>query len=451
MVCATFLLALTVAQAPPSDPVIDRAMVERLFAEVVPWVEEETGARLAGRVTVDLASTQELGDEVSALPIASARLVGGERQVELARMQFARLTSFLGTGYSPARRAVLIAPEGIRALHAAHPSLKPGSEASLRSMLVEGLARARLDLEHSLLRRATEIRTVEEGLVLAALVKWHVRRVVARLAASHPGQVAPSIEAAIEASDAPLEPTLAPPAPDLLGSEPSRVFFDELERLGGRAAIEQVLARPPATLDVLRHPQWIVEPELRPRRSCDLIRVAERLLDVFPRDRSTRMHISLYGDEPTAQSLVAGHGGDVRAQLLASVRDVRSVFAGSFDGDESVGMMCSIYELARPEDARLVVGRRTSAAAEDRAALATGDGRQTTFLDSTGMSGYLQLLVAGGRPQACLGDVSIGPLVIDWRSAADATIVARVQAAFDDVARIVAEGVPAEPKSPDGG
>ncbi len=297
----------TGAQAVAEIPVeITEQRVRAAWDDACAAVAAELAFAPEPPLTLVLATPAEVAARVAAenLPAVRRRQADAARAETEAQALGEAIGRFAFAKYAWSTREVLVVPSTLAetAQTLARPELS--SDTALRAILVHELVHARDDAAHDFAARLAEHHTLDALTGLNAVLEGHAQHLARRVCAQRGwAQGFEAYSAAIGAlpEEGALE-RLGEAMRLLLGVQSANLrtayhegerFVAALETAGGAELVARAFREPPRDGETIFHPEWYVDPSLRPRVLYD----AEPVLDLFaarlPEDEWSAQRLSL--------------------------------------------------------------------------------------------------------------------------------------------------------------
>lgn len=338
--------------APRAASQIDAAMLERVRPEVLAAVKKETGADLA-KIRIRLAKRPELAwafekdrDSSSAEKDSPSLLTRTIWRNALAKFSWSAGEILLCPRNFKRQARLLSAPE-------------LDSEAAFRAVLVHECIHAVDEQRHGWSRSFGAIRDPKRKAAYNAVIEGHAQLLAAKICEAH------GWKDGFEAFTSVI--TKMPPDIDEASRLTTQVAFanldaaynDGMKFMGfivdklGEKGVARVFERPPADFEDVLHPEWYLDPKLRPARLYDLEKPLMSFAEVYSREVWLSRHLSLSG--PRMQAALALLPKKDVDRILGHMKHNQVIVLGDRKKPGSRSVTAALMEFDSPEEALFYV------------------------------------------------------------------------------------------------
>lgn len=279
------LLALSIAGE--IQPVTEERL-RAAYADAAAALGRELGAELDALPPLKLCAAEDVARVVASenLPAVLLRQPDEAKARQEAQVLGAQLASFAYAKYAWSTKEFLVVASTweANALELDRPELT--SDVALRAVLVHELCHALDDRAHDLAKLVASARGNDAVLALNAVIEGHAQFRARRVCAAASwqagfdaftrsiGVLAPSATKGGELVRAVLETNARSTRLAYVDGEG---FVAAVSEKAGAAGLERIFREPPADLELVLHPDWYLDPKLRPAQVWEL----EPALDLF--------------------------------------------------------------------------------------------------------------------------------------------------------------------------
>ncbi len=368
-------LVLLLAETLQGELVITQERLEALGEDVRPLVEKAAGRTFRKPPALGISTAEEVAKVLAGelVPQFRAQVPGtshDEAREAAGRMATLYAGILLGK-YQPAGHRIHIVAENFRKLADLMKRPRIATPEHLRAVVIHELVHALDEQDYRATSRLGEAKTADEIVILNALVEGHAQHVLRRVLEA---EQAHAVFREFEESTTAELPGLSEGEKVLsqlltaslrFAYVDGRLFFDRLAAAGRKTTVGEVFRAPPASKDVLLHPERYADPKAAPAA-----RDLQALFDAVARDhegwRSQRIKTgefelrAAFGDfvekkrlDPVLPRAAGG------MTLALSRRDQMRAFAViQMDTPENASRLAELLgALTRSKEARLKEGK----------------------------------------------------------------------------------------------
>jgi hypothetical protein len=288
---AIVLLALLSSAGDPQKVTEER--VRAAFAEARSALEKDSGAKLDAELALRLATAAEIGQRIrdENLPLVRLRQPDEAKAKAEAKALGDSLGAITFAKYSWSPRELLVAPQALETQARLMNLPELTSDTTLRGMMVHELVHAWDDSAHGIAALFAHADSIDAASAGNALLEGHAQFVARRVCKArgwsagfeaYTGVIGRVPDSSKDLGEATLMLLRVQGA--LIGSayRDGERFVAALDSAGGADAVARAFREPPRDGESILHPDWYLDPKLRPAVLYDAEPALERFVARFP-------------------------------------------------------------------------------------------------------------------------------------------------------------------------
>jgi hypothetical protein len=403
------LPALLLPFLPAHTGDIEKVSEERLraaYAEARSALESELGAKLADGLQIRIATAEDVAKRVAEENLTQLRR--RQPDEEKAKAQAKALGDAAGAltfaKYSWSAREFLVVPRTweLNARQLELPAMT--SDATLRAVMVHELVHAWDDRVYGLAAFVDSADSVDAASAINAIIEGHAQHAARRVCKargwgagfeSFTGAIGAIPESSKTQGEALLMILRGQSANLTFAYKDGERFVAALEQAGGSEAVARAFREPPHDAETILHPEWYLDPKLRPASFYDPEPALDLFSARFPGDVWSSQRLSLQSNQlEVAFALLPK---EESRPVLASIRSARLVVLNPTANPTEKMVVLAVVEFGTAAEARAYVdatGRLSKLKDEQmKTGVVRITGSTTSTIepaDSSGTSGLLQ-------------------------------------------------------------
>lgn len=366
-----FLIALLAAWPASASPArsgeIEKVTEERLraaYGEARAALETELGVKLEEGLQIRIATAEEVGKRVAEENLT--QLKRRQPDEEKAKAQAKSLGDAAGAvtfaKYSWSAREFLVVPrtweQNARLLEL--PAMT--ADATLRAVMVHELVHASDDRAHGLAALVDGADSIDAASAINAVVEGHAQHATRRVCKARgwsagfdtfTGAIGAIPESSKAQGEALLTILRAQSANMTFAYKDGERFIAALEAAGGAEAVARAFREPPRDGETILHPEWYLDPKLRPASLYDAEPALDRFAARFPTDVWSSQRVSAQSNQ--LEAALALLPKEESRPVLASIRSARLIVLNPTANPAEKVAVLTVLEFGTEAEARAFV------------------------------------------------------------------------------------------------